>query len=133
MKNYEEIINLLCEKFGIALDSMPQLIPQVAKYQIISKSLFIVAFVLIFAITTPFFIRSVKKLLVILKNEENEIYTSNSNVDGNACITIILIYVIIAIVGACTLPFAISDLIGWVCCPTIKFIEYMTDMVITGQ
>ena len=123
MNEWVEVINLLCEKLGVAVDSASlvaeELVPQLVKMELISYCVGL-AIVLLISIASVVGIVKLWKL----KNYGGLTYDKEDLCDG----VIIFLFTVAIISFSLTWIFTF-EVIEWALAPDIKVIEYIAKMM----
>jgi len=117
--NYETIeqtIELLCEKFGIAINSVALLMPSVVSYKIVSNTLMLILGISAIIVAIYFAKKAIKKT-----NSKDYDYWK----DSDSISTSWVISAIAGLSGFVFSFFSVEEIIRWSCMPEIAFIEYI--------
>lgn len=108
-ENFEKGINLLCDKFGIAIDEAAKLIPSAAKWKI-AENIFptVVLGLLIVAIAVYFY-----------KSYKNETLFDFDNEIWNILIGFAAVFVLVFFCAG------FGCIMKWILAPEIAFVEYL--------
>lgn len=120
----ESTINLLCEKFGIAINAASQLVPTVQKYSIINYAIWIIVCALcgisILAI-------GIKWRSHILKLMEKDKYEYWSDHDAFIVYSVFGGVAFFGFIAGITVM--ASNIIAWNIMPTIQFLKYVASFI----
>jgi hypothetical protein len=123
MNEWVEVINLLCEKLGIAVDSASlvaeQLVPQLVKMELLS-------YIVGLAVTLSISIACVVGIVKLWKFKRSDECEWD---DEEACLCGIVGCFIICIISSVLVWSYTFEVIEWAVAPDIKVIEYITNMV----
>lgn len=124
------VIDTLCQKFGVAVDQIYSLMPQVVKCHIISDIFWIFILLLIPAIGWFVTYKLHKKWVSFDKRndltwDERDTRDRISEFKGYFMVGTIVFTILSIII----LPFGIDDLFRWLCMPKMQFINYLTNMI----
>lgn len=120
MSDYEKVIELLCEKFGIALGEAGKLLPQIIRYNIVGNSVQIAISVVILIITGI----AAYKLIKWWYGEDYDEYSDSGKIVTGLCITgaLGLIFLIEFLAG-------IDGLIQFIYMPDVAALKYVMGLV----
>ena len=120
MSDYEKVIELLCEKFGIALGEASKLLPQIIRYNIVGNSVQIAISVVILIITGI----AAYKLIRWWHGEDYDEYSDSGKIVTGLCVTgaLGLIFLITFLTG-------IDGLIQFIYMPDVAALKYVMGLV----
>ncbi len=120
MSDYEKVIELLCEKFGIALSEAGKLLPQIIRYNIVGYSVQIAISVAILIVTAV----AAYKLIKWWNGKDYDGYSDSGKIITGLCVTgaLGLIFLIGFLAG-------IDGLIQFVYMPDVAALKYVMGLV----
>lgn len=120
MSDYERVIELLCEKFGIALNEASKLLPQIIRYNIVGYSVQIVISIVIL-VTAGI---AIYKLIKWWNREDYEEWR-----DGGKAITGLLVAGLSWLIFLVVFIDGLDGLIRFICMPDVAALKYIMEMV----
>ncbi len=120
MSDYEKVIELLCEKFGIALGEASKLLPQIIHYNIVGHSVQAAISAVILIATGV----AIYKLIKWWNRKEYNEWEDGGKIIAGLCVAGILWFTSL-IIFTCEL----DGLIQFVCMPDVAALKYVMGMV----
>ena len=111
-----DIINNICEKIGIGIESAKNFVPMLAKYMILHSAFWAFFYLILFA----GILFAVKKLSQVYKNAD--IWDRDFYFFGFVCCGISGTVLFAVIMGY------IFDVIEWMACPKVMAVKYILEM-----
>ena len=120
MSDYEKVIELLCEKFGIALSEASKLLPQIIRYNIVGYGVQ-TAISLVILIATGV---AIYKLIKWWNGKEYDEWSDEGKIIAGLCAAGILCFISFVVFMD-----GLNGLIRFICMPDVAALKYVMGLV----